>query len=100
MSWTGCRRIFPAFLMTSCFLLCTGCASKTEPALILPPAILLADCDPPSEDAIRDSKNLKEYALAVTSVKLAYEEKLRLCNADKAGLRAFYEKLKSTERGE
>lgn len=69
-------------LLLSLSLFVTGCAATTK-APLKPPAELLADCPTP---ASREYQTNMDLLWAIQDLRLM----LSLCNADKAGLRAFY----------
>lgn len=87
MTWRGGA----AGLMTALFLTaCAGCSASRE-AVIPPPQSLLADCPhPATPDELARGSDVRAYALGITRLVVTYGEALDRCNADKAGLRAWY----------
>lgn len=77
--------------MVSLILSLSGCSTKVVPKtkVVLPPSILLGDCPIPriGGDTVKD---LMDYSLEL-------QAQLKLCNTDKAALRAFYNNLKEKE---
>ena len=68
-------------LLLSAFLI--GCSSTPEVIKLQPPAELLQNTDPPSRPGV----TYRDMLLWLS----AHMEALDQCNADKAGLRMFYE---------
>ena len=88
--WTGLRRAALALTTAHILTLCGGCSTATRTVVLTPPASLLEDCPrPETPEALLQDSDWRAYSLAATRLLVAYEESLDICNADKAGLRAW-----------